>query len=1063
MATRTLDRREARPTVAPAAAPRPAPAWLDRPFWPLIRLDGERWLYAGLVFFAVLTRFWDLGSRAQHHDESLHDVYSYYLFEGGKYIHDPLMHGPFQFHGIAASYFLFGGANDITARLLAACFGVLLVLTPWFLRRELGRAGALVTATLFAITPLIFFYGRFARNEPYHLVFVMLMVIGVWGYLRSDRLLYLGIFSAGLALAWSDKTITHIESAIFLVFFGLRALPQLGRVLTRAQPFRGARRDLGFTILLATLAIPQFAAATEVLLKWRGITLNQPATLFGLSNWPFAPNGAAMAITQMQVFGLAVTVALLALTAVIGLSWNPRTWLLCAGIFYGIYILFFSTFFTNAPGIGSGFWGQLDYWLQQQTVQRGSQPNYYYFLLVPLYEYLSLVFAAGAIVTYAMRLLRPRPAPNSGDAPVAPAIPAPGFTAFLIFWIVAAFVAYSYAGEKMPWLGVHMALPMALLAGKFIGEILSSVAWRAALRRNGIPYLGLHVLIAALALAAFVGIPQILPIDSALPSAQSALLEVGAMLGVVAVFVLVTWGLRPFSPFRTGPALAIGVAAVLGVLTLVTSFRNAYAHGDIPIEMDVYTQTSPRVPEIARAVDRIADESGKGKDMKITVDSASGFTWPWAWYLRDYRQVGYIDLSSGQAPLDSQVLLVHASNEERLRGALSQFTKVERYPHRWWFPEDYRSVGDWLNAYNPDAMTTLSYEQLTLDAAVVGTLTPKGLHAIWDYFLFRELRKGTAEGEKALGSEDGVFYVRKGLSGEEVKPPATLPVALTFGKKGSGPGELSEPKGVAVDSRGNIFVADTMNNRIQKFGPDGAFLAQVGRKGGDDGEFNEPWGLAVDADNNLCVADLWNHRIQKFDNNLKFLTKFGTYADTGGKVQPNPGQFFGPRGIAIAPDGTLLVTDTGNKRVQRFDRDGKFLAAYGGAGSGPGQFNEPVGVTVDAQGRIWIADLWNYRIQSFDSNFAFQAQFPVSGWDVQSLANKPYLVVTARGDVIATDPEGSQLLRFSASGQFQGPIGRFGPDRGNFTLPVGIAQDSAGNLYVVEAGNNRVQKLAPPS
>src|SRR5438445_3924820 len=133
MATRTLDRREAQTTAAPAAEPRPAPAWLDRPFWPLIRLDGERWLYAGLVIFAVLTRFWDLGSRAQHHDESLHDVYSYYLFEGGKYIHDPLMHGPFQFHGIAAFYFLFGGANDISARLLAACFGVLLVLTPWFL------------------------------------------------------------------------------------------------------------------------------------------------------------------------------------------------------------------------------------------------------------------------------------------------------------------------------------------------------------------------------------------------------------------------------------------------------------------------------------------------------------------------------------------------------------------------------------------------------------------------------------------------------------------------------------------------------------------------------------------------------------------------------------------------------------------------------------------------------------------------------------------------------------------------------------------------------------------
>src|SRR5262249_30171722 len=160
------------------------------------------------------------------------------------------------------------------------------------------------------------------------------------------------------------------------------------------------------------------------------------------------------------------------------------------------------------------------------------------------------------------------------------------FTAFIVFWIVAAFGAYSYAGEKMPWLGVHMALPLAILAGKFFGEILSGVAWRPTLRRYGLPYLGLHILIAALAFAAFVGVPQLLPVDSALPGVRTALLEVGAMLGVVAVFVLATWGLRPYSPFRTGPALAIGVAAVLGVLTLVTSFRNAYAHGDIPIEMD---------------------------------------------------------------------------------------------------------------------------------------------------------------------------------------------------------------------------------------------------------------------------------------------------------------------------------------------------------------------------------------------------------------------------------------------------------------------------------------------
>src|SRR3954466_10748415 len=127
------------------------PSWPTTPDVPL-RLNWVPLAFMGLMGVGFLLRIYDLGSRAFHHDESLHAVYSWYLYVGRGYIHDPMMHGPFQFHFNALMFFLFGD-NNVTARLQPCILSTLMIGLPYFLRRELGRVGALTAAVLLTVSP----------------------------------------------------------------------------------------------------------------------------------------------------------------------------------------------------------------------------------------------------------------------------------------------------------------------------------------------------------------------------------------------------------------------------------------------------------------------------------------------------------------------------------------------------------------------------------------------------------------------------------------------------------------------------------------------------------------------------------------------------------------------------------------------------------------------------------------------------------------------------------------------------------------------------------------------
>jgi glucose/arabinose dehydrogenase len=119
------------------------------------------------------------------------------------------------------------------------------------------------------------------------------------------------------------------------------------------------------------------------------------------------------------------------------------------------------------------------------------------------------------------------------------------------------------------------------------------------------------------------------------------------------------------------------------------------------------------------------------------------------------------------------------------------------------------------------------------------------------------------------------------------------------------------PAGIAVDSSGNVYVADSLNQRIQKFTSSGSFLAQWGSFGNGVGQLDRPVGVAVDGSGNLYVTDSGNHRLLKFTADGSLLAQWGGYGSAAG-------EFALPNGVATDSDGNLYVADTGNQRIQQF-------------------------------------------------------------------------------------------------------------------------------------------------
>jgi sugar lactone lactonase YvrE len=290
------------------------------------------------------------------------------------------------------------------------------------------------------------------------------------------------------------------------------------------------------------------------------------------------------------------------------------------------------------------------------------------------------------------------------------------------------------------------------------------------------------------------------------------------------------------------------------------------------------------------------------------------------------------------------------------------------------------------------------------------------------------------------------------MSTGEGTPPSSIEeysFVRTWGSYGTGDGQFNFPKGIAIDSSGNVYVADSDNHRIQKFTADGTFITKWDSYGTGDGQFSYPQGIAVDSSDNVYVA---GSRIQKFTADGTFITKWFT-AD---------GQLSFPLSIAVDSSGNVYVADTYYSRIQKFTADGTFITEWGSEGTADGQFSYPQGIAVDSSGNVYVADSDNHRIQKFDSSGTF-----ITKWGSEGTADGQFsypfsIAIDSSDNVYAADARNSRIQKFDSSGTFITKWGSEGTADGQFGSPQAIAVDSSGNVYVGDGSpNHRIQEFAP--
>ena len=772
---------------------------------PRVKLGWELYLFAGLALVALGLRVWELGGRTMHYDESLHLHYAWRLAVGEGYSHSPWMHGPFQVNLTALIFKMFSD-SDFTARFGYALFGSALVFLPYFLRTYLGRTGAVLTAIMLALSPSLLYMSRFGRNEILMAFFAVALLTLMWRYLNEGKDRYLYMASAVLALTFASKETSYIVVAIFAGTLFLLSLAELiplvlGRI--RLSEMRGAP---AFLILLVTMSLPQWSALASIPLGGLGLELESvgvgetglpvlgpPFVMFPLVGLPAAANWvitaaivaiplAAVVFTErgrrwkrwlLPVAPLAaLTYAFVALpegsvprgyllafvvlsatfiaSAIIGLMWRWKVWLICAGIFYLIWTMLYTSIFGafvqnhgycpndlggtfdtlcgRFGGVFTGSWQGLGYWLAQQDVARGQQPSYYHLMTLSIYEFLPLLFGAAAVVYYLRK----------GDL----------FGQVLSIWAVLTFLAYTISAEKMPWLVVNMAVPLILLAGKFIGDIIERIRWRRVLRTPSSALL----LLSPLVLLAGAYLLNSSLNRGGIDSWQEWGL-LGAMVAIVAASAYLVKLARP----RVGVALAgLGAAALMLGFSTYVSFQASYKYDDSRLEMLVYAQGSADIGDMVDILDSGVIDPG---ERQRVVDVDYDMWYPFNWYVRQEQKDGTltfqrykIENDEGRQecnPLDDPpstlVFFVEGFCANQYSSTLGDYDKSGPFRNLIWFPEDYKRPGA-DRGPGGESLPEQFKEDLVF---VVEQVFSKGFwESSVDYFLFRRL--GNAWGPPAF-------------------------------------------------------------------------------------------------------------------------------------------------------------------------------------------------------------------------------------------------------------------------------------------------------------------------
>jgi uncharacterized protein (TIGR03663 family) len=755
----------------------------------------ETALYALFVVLAVLTRFWDLGAKALHHDESLHAYYSWVYETGGGYRHDPLMHGPLLFH-LNALVYLLVGATNASSRYAPALTGVLVVWLPYLLRgpKHLGRWGALSASFLFLISPTILYQSRYIRHDIYTVAGSMVITIAIFRYLERPQRRWLILGAAAIAASLANHEIIF---AVLAIFAGFLYVWLLG---SRLAAWRETKRNTVYQIVLLHLgsliaflalfiAVPKHYKDKLINIPWENPTNHQQMVYYR----HVATNPLILGAIVIIIAFIVGLRALLnrardeelrdegwlpslfddardgGIETGVWSMWNDRNGL-AAAVAVGaiIFVALFTSLFVNLYGLVSSTVatnGTVLYWLGQHDVRRGEQPWFYFAALAPQYEFIAVLFGTAMAALTIFRGLRALAGLGSAGRNIV-------FRTFLVVWFIGILCVLSWAGEKMPWLVVHIAEPAILLAAIAIGGLIeraetATVDGRAR-RLFAMPEWGLFagLLLAAgswLFLAGRLTYGKFDQTGTGLSRGLTTyearhwwLLAIPPAIGLAA---LVVWTFMR-GPRRAGLATMAALTVGITLMQIHGGWRLSYVNPDVSKEMMIYTQTSPDVTRVMDEITRLSYELNGDKSISVWYDS--DVSWPMQWYLRDFSGKHFFGDSLSSKPGDAAIVMTGAGHDVDAR-YLTGYTEQD-YVLRWWFPEDlYRDLAiapelppdrsAWGEASKPHGAVAVVK---SIFHSFASLFKPKGQQHLYRLVMYRDL-------EQPLGHTDFKIYIRTDL------------------------------------------------------------------------------------------------------------------------------------------------------------------------------------------------------------------------------------------------------------------------------------------------------------
>lgn len=737
--------------------------------------NTARWVlwFVGLaVLYAVVMRFWNLAAKPLHHDESLFAYYSYFLARGYGYQYQPILHGPILEHVTALVFLLFGD-SDLTMRLPAAVGSLALFPLAWYWRRYLGQTGMIVSFLLLAVSPTILYYSRFLRNDAPYLAATVWCALCVLRAFETGQSRYFwgGLFAATIMFCMMESSIFFFAACLgyFAVIVMFDLVRGLGCDPNRPKQFPGTAvffvpkersghghltRELvpvvggvGWALVLGAAAAYFYVRVLSDSLPLPGWRREGTVWIPGFSQrwWDAFVLGAPLCAVLGAIAGASwrrVRGERGVLHYVLHVAWRNR-WAILGGLGLGLLLFttLFTTFFTHTEG--PDFYGNTvrwtplqiykntwDYWWDQHKLHRIKGPFHYYLPILLLYEFpavmivlvgwLRSLFAKRALLHFVLLmlpqfvlfLLLRGPLSDLDWAGymdpkfhvtspwhlhfalayvqilthVAGVFFVRGKYAesFLTFWTITSLFAYSYAGEKVPWLSIHTTGPLVLLAGYYLGKWIERKEWTPPRRW--------------------------------------------------------LWG---------------GVATLALLWQVRSDFWVAFINSSSPAERIVYNHTSPDIVQAVREIERLAHDSGYGKQLPMLIKGE--MEWPLYWYLRHYTNWGpSVDESVEETSRPVVLVDWERADAENLT---NNYEIVRLKVREWWEPPllDFRALSDIWRILTPRESRQNSENGLRLAAA------RREWRKLWRYLAYREIWLDPASPAYSNGANEFALCIRKDI------------------------------------------------------------------------------------------------------------------------------------------------------------------------------------------------------------------------------------------------------------------------------------------------------------